>query len=118
MKYPDYFPVNCPPKDACAEEVTAYRMCKTDNIDRSDFQSYYEMGKDFGNNVNGYGVSVLSDIKEASVLAKMPAHRKDYLAQGCTASICGEILRTPSKNKSSHITWWLYEDATPEKYFK
>ena len=62
--------------------------------------------------------SVLSDEQEANVLASMPAHRKDYLARGCTAPICGEILRTPSRNSSSHITWWLYENATPEKYFK
>lgn len=118
MKYPDYFPSNCPPVEACAEEVPAYRMCKTNCITRSDFQSYYEMGKNFGGKINGYGVSVLSDEQEANVLASMPAHRKDYLARGCTAPICGEILRTPSRNSSSHITWWLYENATPEKYFK
>lgn len=27
MKYPDYFPSNCPPVEACAKEVPAYRMC-------------------------------------------------------------------------------------------
>ena len=61
MKYPDYFPSNCPPVEACAKEVPAYRMCKTNCITRSDFQSYYEMGKNFGGKINGYGVSVLSD---------------------------------------------------------
>lgn len=118
MKFPSYFPPNCPPDDAEAREVNAYRICKSSNISRADFRSFYEEGKDIKGKIQGYGISVFSDGKEAITLLKMPTHRSQYLAKGITSMECGVIKPTPSHSWSSHITWWLYENATPEKYFK
>lgn len=118
MKFPEYFPEGCPPQNAEPESIEAYRLCKTESITRVDFYSFYELGKNIKGNINGYGVSVIGNYGEASTLSKMPTHKKEYLACGVTDPDCGVVLRTPSRNLSSHITWWLYEDATPEKYFK
>lgn len=118
MKYPDYFPQGWPPDDAVAEEIEAYRICKTSIIAHSDFRSFYEEGKNIRGNILGFGVSVLSNIKEANTVLKMPAHRKEYIAKGVTKANCGVIKYTPSSKHSSHYTWWLNEDATPERYFQ
>lgn len=118
MRFPDYFPEGCPPSEAISKEVEVFRMCKSNVIEHSDFLSFYELGKNINGNVNGYGISVICDSGQAHTLSQMPAHRQEYLAKGSTKSDCGVILETPSRNISSHITWWLYEGATPEKYFK
>ncbi len=118
MKYPNYFPQGCPPDDAVAKEIDAYRICKSSIITHSDFLSFYEEGKKIYGNILGYGISIFSNINEAYTVLKMPAHRKEYIAKGITNSDCGVIKYTPSSKHSSHYTWWLYENATPEKYFQ
>lgn len=116
MKFPNYFPKDCPPKDASPKELIVYRVCKNNPITRQDFASYYELGK--GNSdVKHYGVSVFSNSREARVICSMPNHRLEFIAEGKTADECGVIMKTPSHKNSSHITWWLFENARPEKHF-
>lgn len=117
MNFPDYFPNGCPPEDAKAIEILAYRICKNNPITHEDFLSYYELGKRF-NGVNGYGVSLLVDLKEANTILAMPAHRRDLIAKGLTARECGVLKQTSSNIRKSHFTWWLYEKAEPEKHFE
>ena len=118
MKYPEYFPQDCPPEDAQTLEIEAYRGCQNNVITRDDFKSYYELGKKC-NKVEAYGVSLFTDFREVQVMMAMPNFRLNhpFIAKGITKSECGEIKYT-GKNHKSHITWWLYEDSTPEAYFQ
>lgn len=118
MKFPGYFPVNCPPPDAEPKNIIAYRICGNEIVCRADFNSYFELGKKVGNDAKFYGASVFADFSEANQIIKMPAHKNKYLAKGTTDKSCGVIKHTPSHNHSSHFTWWLYEDAKPEVYFQ
>lgn len=120
-KFPDYFPKGCPPDDAEAREICVYRICKSNPINRSDFCSYYELGKN-GDPIKKFGVSVFSDVQDVKTTIMLPNHKNkgEYIAVGLTKTECGVIKHTPSHGnpKSSHYTWWLYEGAEPEKYFE
>lgn len=118
MNYPSYFPNNCPPEDAQFLEVEAYRGCQNNNVTRDDFRSYYELGKSHSK-LEAYGVSLFTDFKVVQVMRNMPNFRLNhpYISKGITSIDCGAIKQT-GKTHPSHITWWLYEDATPEKYFQ
>ncbi|MCI6058627.1 MAG: hypothetical protein MR701_02090 [Clostridiales bacterium] len=116
MKFPNYFPEGCPPKDAISKEEVVYRVCKNDPITRKDFASYYELGKG-KHDVKHYGVSVFSNCGEAKTICLMPNHRQEFVAKGKTVEECGVIKATPSNKNSSHITWWLYEEARPQEHF-
>jgi len=48
-------------------------------------------------------------------------YRKPYLiAEGDTDPVHGPVQRTKERTggKSSHVDWWLYEDAEPWKEFR
>ena len=81
-----------------------------------DFDSYYELGKG-KSDVKHYGVSIFSNCGEAKTICQMPNHRQEFVAKGKTVEECGVIKATPSNKNSSHITWWLYEEARPEEHF-
>ncbi len=118
MKYPEYFPKDCPPSDAQSLEIEAYRGCHNETVTRDDFKSYYELGKG-SNKAEYYGVSLFTDFEEVKVMMSMPNFRRNhpFVAKGITKAECGEIKYT-GKSHKSHITWWLYEDATPEINFQ
>ena len=42
LHFPQYFPKNCPPKDAEEKEMTVYRFCRNKHIVEDDFKSYYQ----------------------------------------------------------------------------
>lgn len=44
-----------------------------------------------------------------------------FIAKGVTDMECGPCQLTSERvieDKSSHVDWWIYEDATPELYFE
>lgn len=66
-KYPDFFPIGCPSSDAVSDEKNVYRLIKTDKIDKSDFLSFMEEGKDARHPsfpFIEYGISVNTDFEE------------------------------------------------------
>lgn len=121
-KYPDYFPEGCPPSDAVNDEIEVFRTCiNEDKVTSDDFKSYYEMDNErWKNNINAYGLSVMLKQEDCVKLMKLPGMRKKFksIAKGKTYNSMGVIKQTPSKTYKSHYTWWLYEDAEPEKVFK
>lgn len=122
MKYPDYFPKGCPPKEANQIEHIVYRICKNKEVSHSDFLSFYEMGLlPNSNDVKKYGISLDLNKEQLVAMLGMPAQKKRNMkcvAEGITKKELGVSLKTPSARSSSHITWWLKSGATPEDYFK
>lgn len=123
-KYPDFFPIGCPPSDAVSDEKNVYRLIKTDKIDKSDFLSFMEEGKDARHPsfpFIEYGISVNTDFEELKKYWRgSPALKKMFnnIASGTTCKNSGVIKATPTRNQLHHHTWWLCEGASPEKFFK
>ena len=121
LKFPVYFPLGCPPKDAVAKELDVYRLCKSDKITPEDFLSFYQTApRKYAKLINAYGLSVYPSIEDCySAMRKAPHLRKKYsaVAHGITYTFTGKVLDTPSKNNPNHITWWLYEGVQPHTYF-
>lgn len=121
MRYPNYFPKGCPPKDAKNVEIDVYRMCKNSKVSHSDFLSYYELGKAKDlSDLRVYGISLDKDFEKIKAMMGMPfAKHNNFncIAKGITKKGMGKILATPSNNSRTHITWWLKEGSTPEEHF-
>ncbi len=122
MRYPNYFPKGCPPKEADNTERIVYRICKDANINHTDFLSFYEMGiMQNSTDIKKYGISVNKNKDELITLLGMPSQKNKNMkciAKGITKKDLGVSAQTPSNTMPSHITWWLKENADPENYFK
>lgn len=123
LKYPDYFPSDCPPEDCEIKKVNVYRLCRSKSIvDENDFISYYEKNPDkYKSQILAYGISVFSCIEGCrNALSKWPALRKQYKGYSCGQTfICtGAIMETSNKGNAFHCTWWLYDGVKPHRFFK
>ena len=138
-KYPKCFPDNFEedilPKGAKEQEIQVYRIIKYKNI-RDNFISSYEerekglipIKKKFNrNDPKIYSTSCFENEADAKyVLNTMMRnhHPEAYIAKGVTAKCCGpcQLTRERSENqheaKDSHVDWWIYDDATPERHFE
>lgn len=122
MKYPNYFPKGCPPKEAKDVEHIVYRICKNKELTHADFLSYYELGLlPNSNDIKKYGISLDMERDRLIAMLGMPSLKNKNMkcvAKGITKKELGVSLQTPSKASTSHITWWLKDGADPEKYFR
>ena len=128
--FPAYFECFSMPECAVEQELTVYRACKTRKIERESFLNTYEE--------NGFSVPVglqsddpqvysLSTFEKPKDLHRFVCINSRFdppwmLAKGITSAQCGVSCRTKAwqanKKKSSHVDWWLYENAEPWLYFK
>ena len=132
-KFPSYFEKFEIPEWAREQELQVFRACATGKVDRESFLNTYEE--------NGFQVSVGAaedDPQEYSLstytkfrdvkrfMATNSRFRVPFkIAQGITNPIHGICLETKEwkknlgekKYKSSHVDWWLYENAEPWKEF-
>ena len=128
-KFPKCFPENFEqdilPKDIEFKFHKAYRILKLGKLDRTAFISTFEEFKDLAFKPRGYNpnlagtysTSVFSDFQETKNILKLICRHfpRPRISEGSTEPECGPCKR--DKN-SSHIDWWIFEDASPEKFFK
>ena len=63
LRFPTYFPENCPPAEALAEECVLFRLCKGPVLSEKDFVPFYLINPErHKNNVNAYGLSVFKSL--------------------------------------------------------
>lgn len=127
--FPQYFELFTMPEGAGAEEITVYRACKTWKCDKESFTpTFEENGLKYldGDDPSDPGVYSLSTFEKAKDVKRFVMtsenHPKPHkIAIGVTNPECGIVQRTKDrkgkKYKSSHMDWWLYEGAEPQKYF-
>jgi len=130
-KFPSYFKSFKFPICACdapAEPIKCYRACKTRNVDVESFtpsfaENDYRVIGDDKSDPSEYSLSVYGKIKDVKRFAATngnynPPYR---IALGSTEPCCGIAQETrkwkKTKSKSSHIDWWLYENALPHEHF-
>lgn len=134
-RYPKCFPPDFEtrilPKGAKKENIAVYRVIKYGTINRDGFLSTFEevkrrlipQGKRDMNAPGTYSTSCNIDRCDAEYALSMfmRHHPKAFIAIGKTEATCGPCQRTrerePDRDTHSHVDWWIYEDAEPQKYF-
>lgn len=135
-KYPDCFPDNFEekilPKDAKFENKRVYRVIKNGIINKDSFISTFEeeqrglrprskKGLDLLD-PGYYSTSCQMEYSDADYLLNifMRHNPKVFIAEGVTEMTCGPCQLTSERDKrnDSHVDWWIYKEAEPQKYFK
>lgn len=119
IKWPDYFPIQCPPNNAVATEKTVFRLVLNEPPSDSDFLSYKEEDKDGmwpGKECEACGVSVYNSYKRADETkrkykSKFKLHN---IAKGTIKPEAGVVKRTGG---GGHFTWWIYPGTTVAHLF-
>lgn len=113
--------------------MTVYRACATGNTDKESFLNSFEEN-DFKISAGGnyddpseYSLSTYTKFRDVKRFMNLTSKYKVpfTIAKGITNPICGPSLETKiwkqalgQKSKSSHVDWWIYEDAEPWLNFK
>ncbi|MFN6538311.1 MAG: hypothetical protein RM021_018450 [Nostoc sp. EkiNYC01] len=124
MNYPEYFPDNCPPKEATVPSGEFYRFINSSHTSpqENDFLPWlreYPDRKYFVTKCQACGTSIFPSLDAVNnMLAQVPALRKKKIARGVLNSDLGKIQNTPSQNEKSHHTWWIPEASEPWKLFQ
>ncbi len=119
-----------PPINACLENVSVYRLVKSrTELLEDDFLASIDADIKENKLREGcvrddryYGVSVFEELDDVkALLLKVPHFKTKFeaIANGITKDEDGCIRRDKRNGYSStsHLTWWLFENAKPETYF-
>lgn len=116
------------PNGAKEERIKCYRACKTNDVDTESFiPSYVEWNYIFPkpelkDDPSAYALSLYERFKDIKRFSAVNVNcKKPYkIAVGYTEPCCGLSQRTKERTgkKTSHIDWWLFDDAKPHEHFK
>lgn len=117
--WPDYFPDQCPPKNAREDHLYVYRLVTSSPPSVQDFVPALieQPHRKFESTVLclACGVSVFKNIDDADKQRKRFKPLRDKLiAAGFITKDDGLVLETCA---GSHVTWWLQTDD-PHKNFR
>ena len=131
--FPAYLDANIIPVWAKEQSIEVYRACRSGKVDHCSFMnSFEENGFKATENLgefqaSAYSLSTYTKIKDVKRFMTMTS---DFgvpfiIAKGTTEPNYGVCLETRvwkkqlgEKSKTSHVDWWLYENATPWLGFK
>ena len=127
MKWPDFYPENCPPVDAQPASGTFYRLVRHNPPRAEDFKSTYEEHPNQFTHIpmaKRCGLSVQKDLRDSERLARLdqikkraPKFKNRQIAEGKLNPTLGMIKHTPSNHYKSHHTWWVPVGAKPWTVF-
>lgn len=122
MKWPHFYPANCPPRGAKPASGKMYRLVQHNPAQAEDFTTPFEENpKRFNNraNVRNCGLSVHKDPQDSERLKRSVRIFKDrQVAEGNLTPKFGKIEHTPSSEFKSHYTWWMPVGIEPWTIFK
>ena len=120
--WPDYFPENCPPKEAVRRELIVYRLVSAHGPSAADFVSGVLLPENTAARKTAcrdFALSVYTDLKHAKRLLKSQrATRPMGIAVGTIRMESGVIEASPSNAFRSHHSWWLHEGIDPSSDFR
>lgn len=126
--FPEYFDRFTIPEGAKEESIKVYRACRSGKCDKLSFLPSFEEAGFMINpladekNPGLYSLSTYekpTDVKRfAGVMSDMQVPFQ--IALGSTEPRHGVVQRTRerTKQRTSHVDWWLYKDAAPYEEFK
>ena len=115
MKWPDFYPVNCPPAEAKPASDTLYRLVQHDPAQEEDFKTPWEEypGRFKKPTIENCALSVHTDPQDSQQLKnRVRKFRRRQIAEGKLNPILGMIQHRPSLEKSHHA-WWIPIGAEP-----
>ena len=121
--FPLYFRNFEIPKEAKEQEIEVYRACPTRKVEKASFLNTYEEngfqntpGRE-SSDPQDYCLSVCTRLKDIKRFVSFSSKYQPplVLAKGHTTRHDGVSCRTKEwkRTRSSHVDWWLYEDAQP-----
>lgn len=123
MKFPDYYPDNCPCSKSQQVTMTVFRLVKGQAGQEPPdkfFKSHKERKPEENNDCDSCGLSVYTDINDA--IHKLRDFNRRYsgwkIAQGIIYPESGKFKPTPSRLCKSHATWWVPIGISPNTGFK
>jgi len=119
MKYPVFFPQNCPPRRAVEGPKKLYRLVTSVVLQPADFLTTFEEGKhDDAEVCRRCSISTFDDISEAARLRRVVRFfRKHLIAEGVVPKEAGRLMHTPSKYCGGHWSWWPADEISRHGYF-
>ena len=124
MKWPHFYPKNCPPPEAEPASGKVYRLVRNNPPQAEDFRTLFEENpKRFKNraDVRNCGLSVHTELQDSEQLKKamrmVPRFKNNQIAEGELNPTLGLIKHTPSEYESHH-SWWVPIGAEPWLVFK
>lgn len=128
-KFPSALPLDKLPTGAKEMEIEVYRLCTTGAVEPNSFLPTFldPAQKDSKNidhnNISYYSLSTFegeNDILRIYKFFKQKRNPKTIIAKGATATSCGIVQRTAERTGqiTSHVDWWLYENAEPHRFFQ
>jgi len=122
-RWPDYFPLCCPPTKAVQRATTVYRLVESTTIKRKDFVSKGTRRRRYAEcSCEEYALSVLENSSDLHVallyFSSIELDKFNKAAVGHITVESGLVLSEPSKNVGqSHLNWWTYEGVEPHTFF-
>ena len=124
MKWPEFFPDNCPPAEAEPASGTFYRLVRHNPPRAEDFKSAFEENPKLFTHipmVKRCGLSVHKDPQDSERLRERLKNRarkfkNRQIAEGTLNPTLGMIKHTPSLEQSHH-SWWIPVEAKPWTVF-
>lgn len=116
MKWPEFYPENCPPEDAEPASGTVYRLVRHDPPQAEDFKTPWEEypGRFPEPTIENCGLSVHTDLHDSERLKdRVPQFRKRQIAEGILNPKLGMIQHTPLPEDESHHDWWVPVGTDP-----
>lgn len=127
MKFPDYYPDNCPDPKSSSRQLVVYRFVEEGEIGEQPLEEYFRpisvmnpakrfKGKKLCESCGLSVHSSLDGIREAKRV--YPRFKTSKIAKGDITPESGKILETPSNVSKTHLTWWVPDGIIACSYFK
>lgn len=120
MKWPTFFPCDCPPRAATPATGVVFRLVRSDPPTQLDFRAWRsEWPRRRANDeCIACGASVTDTEADADALrGSVPAFEGRYIARGTLEAGDGVTTPTPSQRARTHRTWWIADDVQPAARF-
>ena len=109
VKWPAFFPPQCPPSQAKDASAEVFRLVYSNPPLVSDFESWAQRNpKKWGSNCKASGLSVFTAKSDAlQLMRRVPGMSApgDLIASANLSPEAGKLMHTPSDGNSHH-TWW------------
>jgi hypothetical protein len=122
LRFPEWFPSDCPPPEASDAGGVVFRFAKRNPVAALDFLSHHELGlAPKAKPCSRAGLSVYRTIalarrKLRQLRERFPARFGAHIAEGSLAAEHGKIMQEGAD--PDHHEWWAYEGFERHALFR
>jgi hypothetical protein len=122
LRFPAWFPPNCPPDSASDADGVVFRFVANDPIDPTDFESHHERKLALQSNAcRRCSLSVYKSLEIArdrlvSLRTRNPKRAEKHIAQGELTSADGKLSQ--AGQDPDHYEWWAFDGVARHSSFR